>query len=657
MDTNQKEEKRGIGYWIVQGLGFTKNSPYVREHLREANARSAIYMAVVVILLEINMILRYIKKWVIDVPKCQSVADFFQYTFRYWEFLLVAVIMLVFAILFLRGRIRRFRFLCDVFVTFFASVCLYFGIITSLSDFSRGRMIICMLVMSIYVACLLIWRPYISAIMLAGIAVFFNYLIETRALDKAGNHMTLTEGDMTNYITFFISTIMIAISIYHQRYMEALKSERLQKATITDNLTGLPNVSRFSELAKEYLQKNGEEGQGLIYVFLNIENFRTYNDRYGYEGGSRLLRKVGKICSEVFAGEPCARISDDHFAVLTKANDYQQKIAELNARMKEKYPNESYLSIKAGVYRPKNADADPKLEINHARFACGLLKNSGEKIIEEYDDNKAEDYRLRQYVLNNIDRAVKEGYIKVLYQPVVWAKDGLLCGCEALARWIDPEVGFLSPGKFIPILEECRQIHKLDRCIYETVCKKLRESMDAGQPVFPVSLNFSRLDFELMDVVAELESLVEKYRIPREYLHVEITESALSDDVELLKRTVDTLHEKGYAIWLDDFGSGYSSLNVLKDFDFDLLKIDMVFLKNFEGNQNSRKIIQSILEMAKSLDMQTLTEGVETKEAVDFLREAGCGRLQGYYYGKPMPYEEVLTGLEEGKYHLSDDLF
>ena len=685
--------KKGLLQLLARGLGFYRNSPYVKEHLREANARSGIFMSIVMMLLEVIMIVRYVIKWVIIDPKCDSIGEFFQYTGRYWELLLAAVFMLIFSVLFVRGKIKRFRVICDIFVSLFAAMCLYFGVVTSMSDFSRGRMVTCVLSMSMFVACLLIWRPYISIIILSAICICFHYLLENQVFDKLGNHLSMNEGDLMNYIVFYITAIMIAISIYHQRYREALKSESLQRAAISDELTGLPNMHRFSELARERLLNNLKPANGalansnqgnpgsadpafeaserenaapasfvketngeLIYLFLNIDNFKTFNDRYGYEGGNELLKQTGRILQEIFGQEPVARISDDHFAALTKVQGFEEKVREINHRLRESYRNEGYLTIKAGAYRPKDAEADPKLEMNKARFACGLLKNSGEKLIEEYDDARAEDYRLRQYVLNNIDRAVKEGYIKVLYQPVVWAEDGQLCGCEALARWIDPEVGFLSPGKFIPVLEECRQIHKLDRCIYETVCRKLRESMDAGLPVFPVSLNFSRLDFELMDVVGELEKLVEKYRIPREYLHVEITESALSEDTESLRKTMDILHEKGYAIWLDDFGSGYSSMNVLKDFNFDLLKIDMVFLKNFEGNQNSRKIIQSILELAKSLNMKTLTEGVETKEAVDFLHDAGCGRLQGYYYGKPMAYEEVLNGLEEGKYQLSENL-
>ena len=308
--------------------------------------------------------------------------------------------------------------------------------------------------------------------------------------------------------------------------------------------------------------------------------------------------------------------------------------------------------MKAGVYPVTHDNVEPRHAVDRASYAMSLIKNVDEEPVKFYDETLQNQYRLRQYVLNNIDKAVQNGYIKVYYQPVIWAEDGTLCGFEALARWIDPEIGFLSPSQFVPLLEEIRQIHKLDKCIYESVCQQMRDCLDKNLPVLPTSMNFSRLDFELMDAVAELESLVKKYQIPKNLLHVEITESALSKDVKGLQEAMDRLHGLGYVIWLDDFGSGYSSMNVLKDFKFDLLKIDMEFLKNFSGNDNAHKIIQSIISLSKSLNMQSLTEGVETQEMVDFLRECGCGRLQGFFFGKPMPYEEILAKIADGTYKL-----
>ena len=203
------------------------------------------------------------------------------------------------------------------------------------------------------------------------------------------------------------------------------------------------------------------------------------------------------------------------------------------------------------------------------------------------------------------------------------------------------------------MLEESRQIHKLDKAIFEIVCKDLRNAFDYKLPAVPVSINFSRLDFELMDAVEVFEGLVEKYKIPKEYVHVEITESALNDELGFLDKAIKKFEEDGFAIWLDDFGSGYSSLNVLKDYNFDVLKIDMKFLSNFSTNQRAKDIIDCVIKLADSLGMKSLTEGVETKEQAEFLKEAGCLRLQGYLFGKPITREQLLEDIKEGKYELS----
>lgn len=652
-----EKKKKGVieRIWEVvrDALGFYRNPPYVADYMREANVRSAAYMSFVVIALELWMVVRYIDKYVL-AGKVKDIGEFFYWTKSYWIFMGCALAVFIYSLMYLSGKIKRYRQLSNLWTVGLGMVCLYFGMITSFSDFEKGKMITCFLTMVMYAGCLLIWRPYISVIMLTAIAAGFRYWINTAAVGRDGSPLQLGDGDTINYQTYFISLTMVAISIYYQRHREAKKAHSLELAMVTDDVTGLPNMRRFRVEASEYVKKAVEEGRHPVYIFFNVENFQTYNDRNGYEAGNVFLKEIGQIITRNFPGEPVARDTEDHFAVLTCREDFEDRVKAVREAVKVAEKGEIYLDMKAGTLRPTDVDADPVLELNKCRHACYLLKNHEEDAIKEYDEKLDKNYRLRQYVLNNIDKAVREGYIKVYYQPVVWADDGMLCGCEALAKWDDPDMGFLSPGVFIPVLEECRQIHKLDRCIYNTVCRRMRECLDAGLPVVPVSLNFSRLDFELMDVVAELEGLIEKYNIPRDYLHVEITESALTDNMSRLQESMNILHDKGYSIWLDDFGSGYSSMNVLKDYRFDLLKVDMVFLRNFSGNENARKIVKSILDLAKSLNMMTLTEGVETEEAVEFLQEAGCGRLQGYFYGKPMVYEDILKKIEDGTYRLSD---
>lgn len=260
-------------------------------------------------------------------------------------------------------------------------------------------------------------------------------------------------------------------------------------------------------------------------------------------------------------------------------------------------------------------------------------------------DNSQERKKIAEYVVANIEKALENGWVKVYYQPVVRALTGQLCGAESLARWIDPEMGFLSPDKFIGALEESRQIHKLDCWMVKKVCSDISERIHNGLDAVPVSINFSRLDLEATDMLKVLEDAVDEYDIPRDYIHVEITESMIVSDADLMSGMIERFRSTGYEVWMDDFGSGYSSLTVLKDYHFDTLKLDMSFLRSFDDK--SKAIITSTVIMAKEIDIMTLAEGVENQEQVEFLKNIGCGRLQGYYYGKPMPIDDFFDHIKE----------
>ena len=255
------------------------------------------------------------------------------------------------------------------------------------------------------------------------------------------------------------------------------------------------------------------------------------------------------------------------------------------------------------------------------------------------------DVSIAAYVTEHIDQAISNGWIKVYYQPVIRSLTGQLCGAESLARWIDPEMGFLSPDKFIGALEESCKIHKLDLYMLEQVCADISERIKKNLHAVPVSVNFSRLDFEAVDMLQSVEELVQKYDIPRDYLHIEVTESMIASDEELMTRVIEDFRNAGYEVWMDDFGSGYSSLNLLKDYTFDTLKLDMAFLSHF--TDKSKAIMTSTVTMAKNINMMTLAEGVEAIEQVAFLKKIGCDKLQGYYYGKPLPINDFFEHIKE----------
>lgn len=257
-----------------------------------------------------------------------------------------------------------------------------------------------------------------------------------------------------------------------------------------------------------------------------------------------------------------------------------------------------------------------------------------------------------QYIVNNFESALEKGYVKAYYQPVIRTLTERICSVEALARWQDPVVGLLSPFLFINVLEKYRLIHKLDLAILDNICITYNEMRERGLPLHPFSINLSRLDFDEVDMLDAISKILDKHNVPSTAIHIEITESVMLDNTAYFRRIFDSFHDAGFAIFMDDFGSGYSSLNVLKDYSFDVLKIDMRFLSDI--GIRSKKILASVMNMAKAIGMHTLAEGVETKEQMIFLRNIGCEMLQGFYYSKPMDGSLYIEYLSKSKLGVED---
>lgn len=252
---------------------------------------------------------------------------------------------------------------------------------------------------------------------------------------------------------------------------------------------------------------------------------------------------------------------------------------------------------------------------------------------------------LEDFIIRNYKKAIDYHEIQAFYQPVIRTSSRQLCSFEALARWIDPEIGMIYPDEFIPVLEKAGLIHLLDAAILRQVCARLRSCITKGETPIPVSVNLSRLDFTLCDIFTVADDIVSDYQIPHDFVYFEITESVMAEQKELLTGIVNQFRSAGYQIWMDDFGSAYSSLNALKEFSFDELKLDMSFLRPF--NLRSRRIVTAVVKMAKDIYIHTLAEGVETEEQYAYLRDIGCEKVQGYYFGKPMPYDQALDNLRE----------
>ena len=251
---------------------------------------------------------------------------------------------------------------------------------------------------------------------------------------------------------------------------------------------------------------------------------------------------------------------------------------------------------------------------------------------------------LERFITDRFQSAMDNGYIQPYYQPVIRTISRQLCSFEALARWIDPERGVICPDEFIPVLEKNGLIYLLDICIIRQVCARIRSTVEAGEIPIPVSVNLSRRDFELCDIFAIVDGIATQYQIPHDFLYIEITESVMAEREGAMRDIANRFRSAGYQVWMDDFGSAYSSLNILKDFDFNEIKLDMRFLRSFD--LRSRRILTAVIQMAKEIDIHTLAEGVETQEQVSYLRNIGCEKVQGFFFGKPLPYEAAMEQLK-----------
>lgn len=408
-----------------------------------------------------------------------------------------------------------------------------------------------------------------------------------------------------------------------------------------DPLTGLPNLEYCRIRGENCVEDIVNAGGIPAVAFLDIIGMKLYNNANGFSCGNEFLIHFAAMLKKQFAKDLVCRGTNDHFIVVADLANLEDKLSCIRKYVKGTISKIS-MDLYAGVCQTE-LDGDILDAIENAKLACSIQKKKGDRFIRYYDEDLHKDLMLQNYVVNHVDDAIANGYIKIYYQPVVRTITETFCGMEALVRWIDPDYGFLNPGVFIGALEESKQIHKLDSHVIELVCKELREQLDQGLPVVPVSFNLSRLDFVGCDIFTVVESALEKYKIDREYIRVEITESIMASD-SYVQSEIQRFRLVGYEVWMDDFGSGYSSLNTLKDYKFDELKIDMAFLSNF--NEASRVIISSTVRMAKNLGLKTLAEGVETKEQMEFLKSIGCEKMQGYYYGKPQPFADSMKHME-----------
>ncbi len=458
---------------------------------------------------------------------------------------------------------------------------------------------------------------------------FYNKKNELKHLEGAFRHM-----EVPNY-----GLVWIMHLVPQEEWNWALKS---------DDLTGFLSMHELLLLIKKKIESAKDPLAVTDYctVYFNIANFKEYNRSEGIRAGDRCLEKTAEVIRKVFPDMAFAHVSADGFAGLVETEnvfaDAEHVCSEMNA-----YIGNPSVMMKSGIcfMEGEGTMEAVRYAFDMAKIACDTIKRDVRKDYAVYTEQIGRSLEMRMYILKNFNRALEEGHIQVYFQPVIRTLSGKVCGLEALARWNDPEMGMISPGTFVPVLEDARLIDRLDQFMIQSVGKILGDQKKNGVPMLPISFNLSRLDFDLMNPVEIVERTVEENDIPRSFMRIEVTESALVHDQFHLMDMLSRLHEIGYQVWLDDFGSAYSSLNVLHNYHFDEMKIDMAFFRNF--NTTGKKIIEGIILMAKTLGVHTLAEGVEDEAQAEFLKNVGCEKIQGYCYCRPMPLEDMYRHFKE----------
>ena len=444
------------------------------------------------------------------------------------------------------------------------------------------------------------------------------------------------------------------INIAEER-MYNLKTERKKKATNTflhtenkfnlDTLTNLYMMEEFYYIYNDFNNDIYKLNQNPVVLAFNINSFKSYNKKYGFDEGSKLLIDLSRLLEKYFGKKRCARFAEDKFFVIAPNVNIEEKIEQIFVDFKNSC-SEMFATLRVGICE---IDGHEQIDIycDRARLACDLDKSEYESHYLKFNNVLGKDYETRQYILENIDKAIENNEIVAYYQPKFNPYTNKLTGFESLARWISKEKGFIPPSIFIPVLDEYNITYKIDLEILKQTAKNMRKLIDNGYKVVPVSFNISRIDFNVVDISKKINDIIDSYNLPHKYFQIEITETTILSNIEFIKEEIRKFKNDGYDVLMDDFGSAYSSLATLREIDFDEIKIDSSFMFNF--TEKSQTILTIVINLCKELKIKTCVEGVESYNQVLFLKKLKADEIQGYYYGKP---ENVETCIK--KYILKD---
>jgi diguanylate cyclase (GGDEF)-like protein len=475
-----------------------------------------------------------------------------------------------------------------------------------------------------------------------------NVIPEKAVTDRIYSMLSYTIG-----VIGMILTIFIIVFIYVVHTLKK-SSKELYHFAFTDPVTSYGNANAFRRDVKEILSKKSARKFAILHF--DIDKFKYINDMYGFNEGDRTLKTIAEIleCETIKDTETHARLSNDLFAVLLSYIEREGLVARIDKilnsieTMDETGKSRFGVSINAGVYEITDPTVDISLMIDRANIAHKSVKSNKLSKFAFYQDNMRDDILREKEIENEMYDALADGQFEVYYQPKYFVNTSTLGGAEALIRWNHPQKGLIPPNHFIPLFEKNGFVVQIDLFVFKQVCIHISEWLDKGYKVVPISVNLSRVHFYEQDFMKEFKEIIEKYKIPSQYIEFEVTESTALENTEKLLAVLNEIHSIGCSVSMDDFGSGYSSLNMLKQIPVDVLKIDRDFFNDSTDNMRGREIVSSVVKLAKNLGIDVVAEGIEDKEQLAFLQDINCDLAQGYYFAKPLRKPEFEKRLCKG---------
>ena len=442
--------------------------------------------------------------------------------------------------------------------------------------------------------------------------------------------------------------MVVAVANGYARIQDCVHfmNDDLSYAALVDRMSGIPNLMGFRKAAREILDANPNKDY-IVFVG-NVNKLKNINDLYGVDVGDKVLDYIAKRLYEITDGKgTCGRFGGGIFGVFLE--DRPDIISEflkydiIDARHIGVY---FPVTIRYGMFRIKDHSIQLSDISNLCTYAADTATDRSRNTYIEFTEKMRNDMQIETDITLKMRDAMDRGEFVLFLQPQYDHHTGKIVGAEALSRWIKDDGSIVSPGLFIPVFEKNGFIKDMDRYVWETAFKLVKEWEDAGVARVPISVNISRISLEKDEIIDTIKELSEKYPIDKRHLYFEITETAYTSDQESITERIRKIKALGFEIAMDDFGSGYSSLNSLKDIPLDVLKLDMGFLRGGSNTERGNEIIAHVLEMAKALDLKIVGEGVETKDQADFLTDRGCDVIQGFYYARPMPINDYIEKLK-----------